>query len=245
VYNVFKMKKNPLLGLIMMFLGVTIIVSAFFAPPRGAAPSPTPAPLLVPPAPTLVQPQAPPTAPTPLPVESATTTKPSAGVVSAPISDALSRVTKKPFGIYVRPGASPVSPERFQGYHTGVDFETTTAEQASDVTISAICAGPLALKKWATGYGGVAVQSCRLGAQEVTVIYGHLRLASIGVAVGQELKPGQALGVLGQGYSTETDEERKHLHLGIHKGTAINILGYVQKQSDLGAWLDIRNYLSQ
>jgi murein DD-endopeptidase MepM/ murein hydrolase activator NlpD len=145
----------------------------------------------------------------------------------------------------VSPGNSPVSPERFQGYHTGVDFETTAAEQSSDVAISAICAGPLLLKKWATGYGGVAVQSCRLDAQDVTVIYGHLRLSSIGVTVGQKLEPGQALGVLGKGYSVETDGERKHLHLGIHKGTAINILGYVQKQADLGQWLDVRNYLGQ
>jgi murein DD-endopeptidase MepM/ murein hydrolase activator NlpD len=165
--------------------------------------------------------------------------------VVPPVSDALTRVTKKPFGIYVRPGASPVSPERFQGYHTGVDFETTVAEQASDVTISAICAGPLVLKKWASGYGGVAVQSCRLGAQDVTVIYGHLRLSSISATVGQELKPGQALGVLGKGYSTETDGERKHLHLGIHQGSAIDIRGYVQNQADLGQWLDVRNYLGQ
>ncbi|NTU99252.1 hypothetical protein HGA64_04600 [Candidatus Falkowbacteria bacterium] len=43
-----------------------------------------------------------------------------------PISDALSRVTKKPFGIKVSPKNSSVSPERFTGYHTGVDFETTS-----------------------------------------------------------------------------------------------------------------------
>jgi murein DD-endopeptidase MepM/ murein hydrolase activator NlpD len=245
MYNVFEMKKNSLLGLIMMFLGVAIIVGAFSTPPRVAPPSPTPAPLLASSAQTLVQPQAEPTALVLPSVESATTTQPASGVVVEPISDALSRVTKKPFGIYVRPGASPVSPERFQGYHAGVDFETTAVEQSVDVTVSAICAGPLMLKKWATGYGGVAVQSCRLDNQDVTIIYGHLRLASISAAVGQELKPGQSIGVLGKGYSTETDGERKHLHLGIHKGAAINILGYVQKQSDLGAWLDVRNYLSQ
>jgi hypothetical protein len=51
------------------------------------------------------------------------------------------------------------------------------------------------------------------------------------------------LAVLGTGFSTETDGERKHLHLGIHKGTAINILGYVQNSSELNNWVDITKYL--
>ena len=43
----------------------------------------------------------------------------------------------------------------------------------------AVCTGPLRLKEWATGYGGVAVEQCQLDKQTVTIIYGHLRLASI------------------------------------------------------------------
>ena len=45
--------------------------------------------------------------------------------ITEPISDALSRVTKKTFGLYVSPGHSTIRPERFTCYHTGVDFETT------------------------------------------------------------------------------------------------------------------------
>lgn len=163
--------------------------------------------------------------------------------LTAPISNALSRVTKKPFGIYITPKTSPVQPEKFMGYHTGVDFETTADEANIDVPIFAACDGKLLMKKYATGYGGVAVQSCVLNNNPVTIIYGHLRLLSITPNVGDDLKAGQQIGVLGTGYSSETDGERKHLHFGIHKGTSVNILGYVQKQSDLSGWLDAEKYL--
>lgn len=158
--------------------------------------------------------------------------------ISEPIVGALGRVSKKPFGLYVRPGESPVSPERFRGYHVGTDFETVPAEQETDVTVFALCDGPLVLKKRATGYGGVAVQSCRLAGQDVTVVYGHLRLASVVLPLQTALKRGAPLGVLGTGFSSETDGERKHLHLGIHRGTAIDVRGYVQTRSELNDWLD-------
>ncbi len=153
------------------------------------------------------------------------------------------RITKKPFGIYITPKNSPVQPEKFTGYHTGVDFETTSAEENIDVSVPAFCDGKLLLKEYVSGYGGVAVESCVLNNQPVTIIYGHLRLASITPAVGQLLNKGDLLGVLGKGYSTETDGERKHLHFGIHIGSAINILGYVQTQSALSGWLDPVQFL--
>ncbi len=161
----------------------------------------------------------------------------------APINNASSRITKKTFGLYVTPKNSPVQPEKFTGYHTGVDFETTKDEQDVDVKIFAACNGKLLMKKYATGYGGMAVQSCKLDGNDVTIIYGHLRLASITPKVGDELQAGDELAVLGTGYSTETDGERKHLHFGIHKGTSINILGYVQKENLLSDWLDAEQYL--
>lgn len=40
-----------------------------------------------------------------------------------PIAEFEKRITKKPFGIYITPQNSPVQPERFTGYHTGVDVE--------------------------------------------------------------------------------------------------------------------------
>jgi murein DD-endopeptidase MepM/ murein hydrolase activator NlpD len=171
-----------------------------------------------------------------IPVASSTPTQ--ASETSEPIAGALVRVTKKPFGLKVSPTDSPVSPEKFAGYHTGVDFETTELEQNIEIPIYAICSGKLLLKKQATGYGGVVVQTCEINKKTATVIYGHLQLASIEAKINQELKAGDQLGILGQGYSSETDGERKHLHLGIHYGQEISILGYVQKQVDLSAWFD-------
>jgi len=156
----------------------------------------------------------------------------------APIGQASGRVTKKPFGIFITPQNSPVQPEKFYGYHTGTDFETFPEEQNNDVPIYAITSGKILLKKWASGYGGVLVESGQINNGSVTIIYGHLNLGSITKNVGDTLDSGEQFSVLGKGYSQETDGERKHLHLGIHKGTGINILGYVNNKSDLGDWID-------
>lgn len=161
-----------------------------------------------------------------------------------PLPNALARITKKPFGIYITPATSPVQPERFAGYHTGVDLEMYPSEQNVDVPVKALCAGKLLLARYASGYGGVAVESCTLDGQAATIIYGHIRLASVAPKVGDQLKAGDFLANLGTGYSSETDGERKHLHLGIHKGTSINILGYVQAKGELAGWIDGTQYLN-
>lgn len=156
----------------------------------------------------------------------------------APLSRVLERVTKKPFGIYITPQTSPVQPEKFQGYHTGTDFEIFPEELKADVPVKAVCSGKLVMKKYVSGYGGVMVESCELNKNPITVIYGHLKLASISKSTGENIIAGETLGILGANKSIETDGERKHLHLGFHKGAAINILGYVQSKSALSDWLD-------
>jgi murein DD-endopeptidase MepM/ murein hydrolase activator NlpD len=162
-----------------------------------------------------------------------------------PLDRAAERVTKKPFGIFITPQTSPVQPERFRGYHTGTDFEIFPEELNADVTVHAICSGTIALKKTASGYGGVLVQNCTLENQPVTVIYGHLKLASISKNTGDNLNAGETIGILGKVYSSETDGERKHLHLGVHKGRAVNILGYVSSQAGLSGWIDPCLYVCQ
>ncbi len=159
-------------------------------------------------------------------------------LIRLPIADGFSRITKKTFGLYVTPTNSPVQPERFTGYHTGTDFETTLSETSADVVVRAACSGPVRLARWVSGYGGVVVQSCVLGSQSVTVLYGHLRITSVTVRIGSGLNAGQSFAVLGRGYSQETDGERKHLHFAIHRGTTIDLRGYVQKKSDLNQWID-------
>jgi|GEM_PF-2126517 len=170
---------------------------------------------------------------------------PDKSMIFPPMAGADGRVTKKPFGILVGPEDSPVSPERFRGYHTGSDFEVTADEQDVEVPVYAVCEGRLILKRLVSGYGGVAVQACQLGGKDVTVLYGHLRLASIDAVIDQELNQGQRLGTLGQGYNAETDGERKHLHLAIHEGTAVDLRGYVSKKDDLDQWIDLRALLGE
>ena len=137
--------------------------------------------------------------------------------VYPPLERARERITKKPFGIYITPANSPVQPERFRGYHTGTDFEIFDDEKDSDVAVSAICTGPLISAERVSGYGGVAVQSCTINGDPVTVLYGHIKLASVKAESGDSLAAGVPLAVLGQGGTSETDGERKHLHLSIKK----------------------------
>ena len=157
-----------------------------------------------------------------------------------PIENASVRVAKKPFGLFAKPGNSPVEPEHFVGFHTGTDFEILPGEENIAVPIYAICEGKILQKRTAQGYGGYLVQACTINNEPVTVVYGHLSLASITKNVGGEFKAKEKIGNLGQP-PTETDNERKHLHLGIHKGTGINILGYVQNESELSNWLDFQS----
>lgn len=177
-------------------------------------------------------------------VTTSTSPTTSSSSFTLPISKAAERITKKPFGLKVSPTNSPVQPEKFSGYHTGTDFETTTDEKDTVIAISAICDGTVLLKRVISGYGGVLIQSCRYNDQPITVLYGHLASKSITVKVGDKLKPEQTIGHLGQGYSTETDGERKHLHLGIHRGSAIELKGYVPNQNDLNQWIDAASILN-
>ena len=77
---------------------------------------------------------------------STTASQPVQDVLALPLNNALARVTKKPFGLKVSPGHSPVTPERFSGYHAGVDFETLSSEQKQPVGVMAICTGNLIFK---------------------------------------------------------------------------------------------------
>lgn len=97
----------------------------------------------------------------------------------SPLDRPKERITKKTFGIYITPQNSPVQPERFTGYHTGVDFEILPGEENVPVTVKAFCDGKLIQKGTASGYGGYAVQACSIAGQSTTVVYGHLDLATI------------------------------------------------------------------
>lgn len=155
-----------------------------------------------------------------------------------PMTNAFERVTKKTFALEVHPETSPVPNDRFNGFHVGVDFEIFEGEEEIDLPVFAICEGPLLLKGFAKGYGGYALQSCDIDGEKVTVVYGHMHLERIEPNTKGFMTRGQKVGVLGRGYSKETDGVRKHLHLGIHKGTEIDIRGYVQETDEIDKWID-------
>jgi len=164
-------------------------------------------------------------------------------IFAEPISNSIERATKKPFGIYITPSNSPIKPERFSGYHTGIDFEIFPKEEELNISVYAVCDGKLLRKTTINGYGGVIVLGCVHEGEPITIVYGHIKLTSIKTVVGQRLLKGQPIAVLGKGFSTETGGERKHLHLGVHKGPEINFRGYVQNSSGLNDWLDIMKFL--
>ena len=151
-----------------------------------------------------------------------------------PVEGFLGRINKKPFGIYITKDNSPVSPERFAGYHTGVDVEYGDVE--IDVPVFAVVDGVVVTAKTASGYGGVMVVKGQIDGRALYFVYGHVRPSSL-VAVGTTVTKGQQLAVLGTGYSQETDVERRHLHFGIAKTNSI--LGYVDSQEKLNeGWID-------
>lgn len=156
--------------------------------------------------------------------------------LTQPIDEFTSRITKKPFGIFITRENSPVQPERFSGYHTGVDVEY---EDKPDVPIPvyAIAPGRVVHSGRAAGYGGVLVISHQIGNEIKLALYGHLDPSSL-PKLGREVSVGQQIGILGEGGTRETDGERKHLHFAIVKGQTVNLKGYVQNKQDLGVWED-------
>lgn len=162
-----------------------------------------------------------------------------------PLDNWRQRVTKKPFGIYIEPQTSPVQPEKFQGWHTGTDFEVPESELEKEIGVKAICAGKVLEKKFVGGYGGVVIQSCSLKNKPVTVLYGHLDLSDNQLTKGDRLERNQAIAHLAAESSYYSGNERKHLHLGIHQGSVIDLRGYVQTKNQLADWFDFEQIHDQ
>lgn len=160
-----------------------------------------------------------------------------------PIKYFQDTITKKKFGTYITPEKSPVHPERFKGYHTGVDIEIPLTDLLNEIIIYSIDDGKVRYAQYTKGYGGVIVIEYVIHHQTITAIYAHLKLSSINFHVGDTIKRGQRIGILGKNESEETDGERKHLHFGIHKGPDINLKGYVDNETDLQEWLNPELYL--
>ncbi len=162
----------------------------------------------------------------------------SKSVLVEPMEDFAKRVNKKPFGIFITPDNSPTQPERFRGYHTGVDAEIYPGEENANIFVRAAAAGTVAFVQEASGYGGVVVIKHAIAGKEVYGVYGHLRRSSIILNVRDAVKAGDVIGTLGAGGTPETDGERKHLHFGMYQGEVPDVRGYVQTKEELKNWLN-------
>lgn len=166
----------------------------------------------------------------------------SASLLPWPVDKTDQRQVLLKFGMYVTPDPSqnPITPpERFTGYHTGMDIEILPEERDAPVPIKTICEGKVLYNGSIEGYGGVVIQECTINNQPVSVLYGHLKPVSIKVTKSEErVKPETVIAELGDANTEETGNTRKHLHLGIHKGNHIEFLGYLDDEADLQEFID-------
>lgn len=157
-----------------------------------------------------------------------------------PIKSASLRATPLSFGMHVSPDPqeNPINPpERFEGYHTGVDYEVTEDELRGDVPIFAICSGSVVYSGFVEGYGGLLAQQCSIGGEPVEVLYGHLLVDPL-PKVGTRPSAGEQIGLLASAKSVESDQNRKHLHLSIHRGNTPEYRGYVQNPNELSEYIN-------
>lgn len=165
----------------------------------------------------------------------------SSSTIQQPLERALERDKLLTFGMFVTPDPdqNPIDPpERFYGFHSALDYEVFPDEIGKEVQVFAICDGEVMFSKYVDGYGGTFIQQCKIQGDETTVLYGHLDQASIMAQVGDALKAGDVIGILGDHKTDETSDNRMHLHLGIHKGTDIVLSGYVQNEAELAEYID-------
>ena len=230
------MAKQGIMAITATLLSIGLIATAYvvftYSGEKDATVNTTPAIPVTPDSSPLTQ-QATPTPETPPANEYAPSSSPAPELVE-PVALFSQRITKKPFGIHITPATSLVQPERFSGYHTGVDIEY--ADINGDVPVYAITDGTVLLSRQASGYGGVVAIRHQVNGESVVAIYGHLDPAVL-PATGDTVTKGEQIGILGEGNSPETDGERKHLHFAIHKDTQPDIRGYVSSQAELEQWL--------
>ncbi len=124
------------------------------------------------------------------------------------------------------------------GYHTGADFEVTKEEINADVPVYSISDGKVRQAGFVNGYGGLLIAEYNITGQTYTVYYGHIDLTKVNVKNGSTLKKGQKIAELAPACSSKNGNTRKHLHFGVHKGSAIDVKGYATDKAQLSNWID-------
>lgn len=114
--------------------------------------------------------------------------------------------------------------------HHGIDF----AEKGTH-TIKASAAGEVTRSYYSTSYGECVFILHNINGQIYETVYAHMQLNSRKVKVGQKVKQGQAIGIMGN----TGDSYGQHLHFELHKGrwninktNAVNPLNYLEKTEE-------------
>lgn len=170
----------------------------------------------------------------------------SASTWQYPLEKTLQREQYKKFAQYIDSAfyenTQNLYPSKFTGFHAGVDLEIFPEELNQLVPLSAISRGEIIYYGNVQGYGGLILQKLENG---YTVLYGHLKLNQNLTKVGDTVKTGDAIAYLGDAASSETEGERKHLHLGLYRGTDNYFKGYeINKTALLEKWIDPLNFIA-
>jgi murein DD-endopeptidase MepM/ murein hydrolase activator NlpD len=162
-----------------------------------------------------------------------------------PITNYQARITNRRHGqrTTLADSAGFACGGQFEGIHVGDDLEVTKTELDREVPVFAISAGRVRQLSAVGGYGGLLITENKINSVTVTVYYGHIDLKSSRFGVGQTFKAGQTLANLGDNCSTETSNERKHLHFAIRRGQSIDVRGYLPNRSELGEWYNPAEFL--
>lgn len=162
-----------------------------------------------------------------------------------PITRYESRITNRDHGKSTTVADSRGFPcgGQFEGIHVGDDLEVSSEEVSQEVPVFAIADGSVVQASVVGGYGGLLVTKHTINDQALTIYYGHIDLGQLKVKKGEAFKAGQLLTYLGDQCSSETSNERKHLHFAIHKGSSVDVRGYVKTQAELANWLDPTEFL--
>ncbi len=132
---------------------------------------------------------------------------------------------------------------QFEGIHVGDDLEVSKEELPMEVPVYAIAEGKIRQASTVNGYGGLLITEHTINGQEITIYYGHVDLSQLKYKSGESIKAGAILTYLGNNCSSETSNERKHLHFDIHKGNSIDVRGYVKTLGELSFWVDPTEFL--
>lgn len=168
-----------------------------------------------------------------------------------PIDNFAARITKNDFGQYFPVGGT-TNPDRavcpsatyYSGYHTANDLEAFPSELNLAVPVKSIAAGTVRRVGPVSGYGGLIVIEYDIGGSIYTAYFGHVNLSTATVKTGDVVTPSEHIVDLAPQCSSTNGNVRKHLHFGLHEGSAIDVSGYVSGSGTLSNWVDPKALLS-